>query len=750
MIERAVVEYLANSLWQVPLLAGGAWLLIWAVRPGPRTQHGVWLVVLGLAVLLPVRGMGSAGGFETQARSTDVSPELRVVVAPVVASVFDPQALVIRDDETERPLVKQEPVRRDWSAFGPRVRRVSLSATVVHWLVGVYGATILFGMFRVTQAWRAARRLVEDSRETTVCTCEVAHLQGYGERLGVRLPEFRESCAVSSPMIVGLVSPVLLLPEGFGRHTHDEVRAALCHELAHVKRRDYLVNLICQVVALPVSWHPVTHAVQQRIRRTREMVCDAMAAREMLSEISYAKCLLAMARSMLGGVSMVERAEGVGLFGNNILEERVMRLTETKTAVSLRTKMVRAASGATMMIATTAMAAMFHVVPTMAEQNTLVAQSAPVAVGVSSPETASSAPAAPVAVIVPDGAPDALGALIVPDGVSAVPVAQTVPAPAVAPVAPAPAPQSAPAPELAPVPPVPALEAVPAPKLAPIAPMAPVAPMPPVPALAAPAPPAVPPAPDGKGRKAIHVFRGKGGDGESYVIVNGEQRDLTPEEKSQVDKAVAEAKAKLDSPEFKKQMEDARKQVAEAAARFNSLEFKKQIADAQKQAAMAKDFINSPELKRQMDEARKQMAESAARFSSPEFRKQIEDAARQGVAASKNFPNSPEFKHQMDEMRKQMAETTANLNSLEFKKQIEDAARQNSAAKDFLNSPEFKKQMEDASKAMGDAAAKFNSAEFKQQMKEFQEQFRNGDLQRCLDDAARKHDETKSAPQPQQ
>ena len=49
-----------------------------------------------------------------------------------------------------------------------------------------------------------------------------------------------------------------------------------------------------------------------------------------------------------------------------------------------------------------------------------------------------------------------------------------------------------------------------------------------------------------------------------------------------------------------------------------------------------------------------------------------------------------------------------------------------------------------------DAAAKFNNAEFKEQMKEFQEQFRNGDLQRCLDDAARKHDETKSAPQPPQ
>ena len=368
MIERAVVEYIANALWQVPLLAGGAWLLLWTVRPGPRTQHGVWLAVLGLAVLLPVHGMGSARPIDAQGPQVVMGAAVGPVSDAVAGPVSVQEEQIVTSETLERPLVRKDPVRRNWLAIGPRVRRVSLSPTVMHWLVGVYGATVLFGMFRVAQAWRAARRLVEDSWETTVCTCEVAYLEGYGERLGVSLPQLRESSAVSSPMIVGLVAPVLLLPEGFGRHTQDEVRAALCHELAHVKRRDYLVNLICQVAALPVGWHPVTYWVQQRIRRTREMVCDAMAAREMRSEISYARCLLAMARSMLGGVSMVERAEGLGLFGNNILEERVMRLMETRTAMTVRAKVARAVSGATMMIAATAMAAMFHVVPTMAEQ----------------------------------------------------------------------------------------------------------------------------------------------------------------------------------------------------------------------------------------------------------------------------------------------------------------------------------------------------------------------------------------------
>ena len=58
MMERALIEYAINALWQVPLLAGSAWLLLRMVRPAPLTQHRVWLAVLGLAVLLPLHGMG--------------------------------------------------------------------------------------------------------------------------------------------------------------------------------------------------------------------------------------------------------------------------------------------------------------------------------------------------------------------------------------------------------------------------------------------------------------------------------------------------------------------------------------------------------------------------------------------------------------------------------------------------------------------------------------------------------------------
>jgi beta-lactamase regulating signal transducer with metallopeptidase domain len=335
-MERALAEYLVNALWQVPLLAGGAWLLVRVVRPGPQIQHATWLAVLGLAVLLPIHGMGM-GAF---------TPPSQLTTA------------VLEESTASRDIPSS---RKDH--FFPRMRTLHLNATATRWVVRMYLATVALALIRIARGWRAARRLVASSRETSGHRVALAQ---YSQRFQVVQPELRESADVSSPVIVGARAPVLLLPEGFARFTEDEVVAALCHELAHIKRQDYLMNMVCQVVALPLAWHPAVDQVQQRIRMTREMVCDAMAAQEMKSHIGYAKCLLVLAQSMLRERGMARQAQWIGLFSNSSLEERVMELMET-TTMSARAKLARLATGATVMIAAGSLAAMFHVTPTMAE-----------------------------------------------------------------------------------------------------------------------------------------------------------------------------------------------------------------------------------------------------------------------------------------------------------------------------------------------------------------------------------------------
>jgi beta-lactamase regulating signal transducer with metallopeptidase domain len=600
-MERAMLEYLANALWQLPVLAAGAWALLWLMKPGPRTQYRVWLAVLGFAVLLPAWGMGS--------REVAAAPGPRLDEL-ATTRIVQPSAGVFAMDTTAPRMVEIAPqegeAARGMWVLPSRVQRVHLSAVATHWVMGVYVGSVLLGLLRVLKAWRSARGLVEVSQEVVLCSSAEAVLRDFGRSFDVSLPEVRECATVSSPMVVGAVSPVVLLPEGFAGHAEDEVKAALLHELAHVKRRDYLTNGICQLAVLPVGWHPAAYVVQQKLRRTREMACDEMAAREMRSELGYARCLVTMARRMLGG-GLAERPEFVGLFSNNVLEERVMRLMETKTVLSARAKLLRLASGATAMTAATLIATSFHVVPTLAAESgkslpevqtamlrATVPSSSDATVGapacvhrLAKPVVAPAAPVAPKSVVAPAARP-----VVAPAAVAFAAPYATAFTPAVA----MQAPQSVPA--MAPPSPVaaPALPAVaptapatpPAPGLAPVKPTTPeVAPVAPAPAAEK----------ENNTKKNTYVYRMTGPEGNEVVIINGKVRALTPEEKEQIEKAMEQFK----NGDFAKHMADWQREMADLKINntFDTREFRERMQAAQHELAQSA-LVNDGELHAKM------------------------------------------------------------------------------------------------------------------------------------------------------
>jgi len=533
-MEQVLLEYLANALWQLPLLAAGAWVLLCLVKPGPQAQHKVWLAVLGFGVVLPVCGLAGDIG---------CSPVNQAEPTPLVH-----RSAAVVEVEPMGPIEVELPAEtgKESSWLSSRKHRISLSSRTMHWISGAYAGSVLLGLLRVMRAWRGARRLVAASREMVLCSTAEAVLNGFGRDLNTHLPEIRECVEVTSPMVVGAIAPVVLLPKGFAGHRDDEVKAALLHELAHVKRRDYMMNGVCQVAALPVVWHPATYAIQRRIRRTREMACDEMAAREMRSEIGYARCLLTMARGMLGA-GLPERPEFVGLFSSNVLEERVMRLMETKSEVSAKAKVIRLASGASAMAAAALLAASFHVVPTMAaEQQETIAPAVPVVQPVEA--IAPVAPVAGVTIVRPRVAP-APAFVVAPPTPESVPVAPSAEDSLYGPhdVTPV-APQSAPTPPFAPAHVAPAVAlAAPIASTPPtphIAPPAPVAQTPPAPTTA-PTPPAAPAANAKKAickKKTSMVYRVPGG---GLVVVDGEMREMTPEERERITKAMAASVQRL-------------------------------------------------------------------------------------------------------------------------------------------------------------------------------------------------------------
>jgi hypothetical protein len=351
----------------------------------------------------------------------------------------------------------------------------------------------------------------------------------------------------------------LLLPEGFAQHTENEIRAALCHELAHIQRRDYLVNAVCQVAALPLLWHPVVDWVQQRIQMTREMVCDAMAAQEMKSHLGYAKCLLALAHSMLGGRDMVAQAQFLGLFGNHTLEERVMRLMDT-TTMSLRAKTARVVSGAAIMIATGVIAAAFHLTPTMAQADVLpqATQNPPEVAQTPVPEAKPPAPATPAKPATPKKRTN---------------VHRREPTPTEQPLIDKDVQQQ-------------------------------------INDLAR-------QISDETKKLNTPEFRQRMEDAQRKMA-EATAKLNTPEFKQRMDdlaRQMAEQTAKLNTPEFKQRMEDAQRQMAEATAKLNNTEFKQRMDDLARQMADATANVNSPEFKQRMDDLQKQMQEQMEEFS---------------------------------------------------------------------------------------------------------------------------------------
>ncbi|MGC2184224.1 MAG: M56 family metallopeptidase [Terriglobales bacterium] len=144
------------------------------------------------------------------------------------------------------------------------------------------------------------------------------------------------------PSTVGFRRPVLLLPENFFANelTEDDLFSVLSHEFAHVRRHDFILNLLYEIVHVAVCFHPFTAFIRSRIGHTRELACDEMAARMLPSGAHYARSLLHLAQSVLSG-GQSQSTYALGLFDTNTLEERIVNILKTTTASTKWARTVR-------------------------------------------------------------------------------------------------------------------------------------------------------------------------------------------------------------------------------------------------------------------------------------------------------------------------------------------------------------------------------------------------------------------------
>jgi TonB family protein len=296
-LEFWILAYLLNSLWQVPLLFAAGWLAARALRSaGAAAEHRVWVITLILQSLIP-------------AISTLPWEWLRTL------SLWDWHAS--RAAEAQVSVVMGSGTGIDLHHW-PNI----LLATIAI----VYAAMTVY--FAARFLWRATT--LSAIRREAVALPLTGEAALFWARCSRTFATEDVSLAASSrifgPVTMGLRRKFLLLPVSIVDILPDEdLQTVIAHEFAHMQRRDFVKNLLYELLSLPVTYHPLLWLTRARIMETREMVCDQMAA-AMTGRKEYAQSLLRLASLLVAG-TLVRTPHAVGIFDANAFERRLMNLT---------------------------------------------------------------------------------------------------------------------------------------------------------------------------------------------------------------------------------------------------------------------------------------------------------------------------------------------------------------------------------------------------------------------------------------
>ena len=321
-----VVTYVTNALWMTCVIAAATSLLSRTLRRCPSSyRHALWVAALLLAVSLPFASLRAS-------RDNYTSRPESVTAASTVPSV----ETGFRGSSSwalwRRMRHAGQPVR-----FGPRW---------VGFVALLYLGFIFYRTVRLYRGWQSLRAMLDKSSEPQMPPAMRGLVEQYHSLLGVKPVPMLLSPEGKGPATLGIHKPVLILPEWFFlQASEDELSSVLGHELAHIRRHDFLLNLVYELLILPISFHPLATLIKARIDQTRELACDEIAAEFLSTRTRYARSLLGIAQSMTANQRPPTLGYALGLFDANTLEDRIVNLLD-------RTNRVRKTSARALVLAT--------------------------------------------------------------------------------------------------------------------------------------------------------------------------------------------------------------------------------------------------------------------------------------------------------------------------------------------------------------------------------------------------------------
>ncbi len=310
---------LLHLLWQGALVA--AVLAVALHMLGRRAATARYALACGALVMmlaLPV-ATGWRHYAAASSRPVEVSFTASATEAPATAVAGAPNLLAPR-----RPAVAAAPGAASAPASEPlRGRALALIGQHLPWLVLAWGLGVALSSLRLLAGWMRLRRHVRVAVPAPIEWQE--RLDGLARRLGLRRAvRLLQSAVLEVPSAVGWLRPVVLLPAStLTGLPPRQLEMILAHELAHIRRYDFAVNLAQTLVETLLFYHPAVWWVSHVIRVEREHCCDDIAAGTSGSTLSYARALTALEE--LRVLPSLAPSPALSALGGS-LPERVRRL----------------------------------------------------------------------------------------------------------------------------------------------------------------------------------------------------------------------------------------------------------------------------------------------------------------------------------------------------------------------------------------------------------------------------------------
>lgn len=299
---------LIHSIWQFTLVALVAVVVIRVMsRRSSNARHAVLVGLMAISILWPIgtwialssrtAEIAQSPSFEVEQFAPTIAPSVpeTIVVSKRSAAKFS-----VSQSNTEVAIPETQTVPpATTERASPLASSSDITAGGLHhwllWLVTLWAVGVVLCSLRPILGWITLRRL-KTVGISTASKSVLVSMSLVSQRMDfTRSVEVLESSLAQVPMVVGYFRPVILLPVSLlSSIPIEQLEAILAHELAHIRRHDFVINMLQVLVETVFFYHPAVWWLSNRVRIEREHCCDDLVVKVMDNRSDYGRALIAI------------------------------------------------------------------------------------------------------------------------------------------------------------------------------------------------------------------------------------------------------------------------------------------------------------------------------------------------------------------------------------------------------------------------------------------------------------------------